>query len=302
MSYINNETLEYMIKSKEHWIRKDIEDYLNPTKVKELPLNPGTKSYKIGIIIPNYNYSEWLEKSIGSVLKQNYSNSEIIFIDDMSTDNSVEIAKRLIGNKGKVIQLKQKRLNGGARNEGYLHLSNDVDYVYYLDSDDWYIDDNVLYKINENLQGNPDVLFVGVGADINGALTQFILPNYNNMYDAILGWSGCYGKVIKKELAEKWLFPEGTLKEDRTQHYLICINMKSYRMLKEVVYVWNRNNVKSVTTERNVKWKASTIRNWADSYEMYELYKGKDIELDKILLNRYNECKLEVETGGDSQR
>lgn len=302
MRYINNETLEYMIKSKEHWIRKDIEDYLNPTKVKELPLNPGTKSYKIGIIIPNYNYSEWLEKSIGSILRQSYTNYEIIFIDDMSTDDSVEKAKRLIGNKGKVIQLKQKRLNGGARNEGYLHLSDDVDYVYYLDSDDWYIDDNVLYKINENLQGNPDVLFVGVGADINGALTQFILPNYNNMYDAILGWSGCYGKVIKKELAEKWLFPEGTLKEDRTQHYLICINMKSYRMLKEVVYVWNRNNVKSVTTERNIKWKASTIRNWADSYEMYELYKGKDIELDKILLNRYNECKLEVETGGDSQR
>ena len=302
MKYITNETLDYMLSTKEHWIRKDIENYINNNVVKELPLKPGIKSYKIGIIIPNYNYSEWLEKSIGSVLRQSYTNYEIIFIDDMSTDDSVEIAKRLIGNKGKVIELKQKRLNGGARNEGYLHLSEDVDYVYYLDSDDWYIDNDVLYRINENLQGEPDVLFVGVGTDINGALTQFSLPNYSNKYNAILGWSGCYGKVIKKELAMRCLFPEGTLKEDRTQHYLVCMNMKSYRTLKEVVYIWNRNNTKSVTTERNVKWKASTIRNWADSYEMYELYKGKDIEFDKILLNRYNECKLEVETGGDSQR
>lgn len=300
MRYINNETLDYMLRSGEHWIRKDIENYIECNVVKELPLKPGTKSYKIGIIIPNYNYSEWLDKSIGSILNQTYSNYEIIFIDDMSTDNSYEKAKQLIGNKGKAIKLKQRRYNGGARNEGYLYLS-DVDYVWYIDSDDW-IPLNALETINQNLQGNPDVLFVGIGTDIRGINASYYVPDYKDKYEAIKGWSGSSGKVIKKDLAIKCLYPEGTLKEDRTQHYKVCIEMNSYRCIREILYYWNRNNTKSVTTERNIKWKSDTIRNWADSVEMYETYKGKDIKIDEILLARVENCKNEVLNNEDSQQ
>lgn len=300
MRYINNETLDYMLRSGEHWIRKDIENYIEGNVVKELPLKPGTKQYKIGIIIPNYNYSEWLDKSIGSILNQTYSNYEIIFIDDMSTDNSYEKAKQLIGNKGKAIKLKQRRYNGGARNEGYLYLS-DVDYVWYIDSDDW-IPLNALEIINQNLQGNPDVLFVGLGTDIRGINASYYVPDYKDKYEAIKGWSGSSGKVIKKDLAMKCLYPEGTLKEDRTQHYKVCIEMNSYRCIREILYYWNRNNTKSVTTERNIKWKADTIRNWADSVEMFETYKGKDIKIDEILLARVENCKNEVMNNEDSQQ
>ena len=300
MRYINNETLDYMIRSGEHWIRKDIENYIEGNAVKELPLKPGTKQYKIGIIIPNYNYSEWLDKSIGSILNQTYPNYEIIFIDDMSTDNSYEKAKQLIGNKGKAVKLKQRRYNGGARNEGYLYLS-DVDYVWYIDSDDW-IPLNALETINQNLQGNPDVLFVGIGTDIQGINASYYIPDYKDKYEAIKGWSGSSGKVIKKDLAIKCLYPEGTLKEDRTQHYKVCIEMNSYRCIREILYYWNRNNTKSVTTERNIKWKADTIRNWADSIEMYETYKGKDIKIDEILLARVENCKNEVMNNEDSQQ
>ena len=50
------------------------------------------KNHKIGIIIPNYNYEHTIEKCLTSILNQTYKNYEIIFVDDMSTDNSVEIA------------------------------------------------------------------------------------------------------------------------------------------------------------------------------------------------------------------
>ena len=293
--------LDEILKTGKYWIDKDYFNYINGIDVKELPDTTGNKQYKIGIIVPNYNNEQWLRKSLGSITSQRYKNYEIVFIDDMSTDNSVKIAKEYTD---KVIELKQKRYNGGARNEGYLHLSEDVDYVYYVDSDDWLIDSNVLARINANLQGNPDVLFVGVGADINGIVTSFTIPKYNDRYQAILGWSGCYGMVVKKELATKQecLFPEGTLKEDRTQHYRVCINMKSYKCLQEIVYIWNRNNTNSVTTIRNIKWKADTIRNLADSVEMYETYKGQDNKLDQILLTRISNCKQEIENKGDSQQ
>ena len=266
---------------------------------------PPIKDHKIAIIIPNYNYEHTVEKCLTSILEQTYKNYEIIFVDDMSTDNSVKIAKSLLKAPHKVIQLKQKRLNGGARNEAYLHLSKDVDYVWYVDSDDWLYDKNSLEKININLRMEPDVLFVGLAEyDGNMMINDSRIPTYFDKYEAIEGWSGSSGKVIKKELAirQECLYDEGTLKEDRNHHFKICINMKEFAVLSEPVYVWNRTNTKSVTTIRDeVVWGTSTIRHYADTLKLYLTYKGKDERLDSIMKKRVKLTKNEVKNGGDAQ-
>lgn len=302
-----NESLEELIKTGKHCIHKDYYNYLHGINITEQTIKENNliKCYKIGIIIPNYNYSKWLHKCLGSILNQNYNNYEVILIDDMSTDNSVDIAKEYIDKMNiKIIELKQKRLSGGARNEGYLYLSDDVDYVWYMDSDDWLRDSNVLKVVNDNLQSFPDVLFVGLSADINGIPSCYYMPDYKDKYSAIKGWSGSSGKVIKKELAtrQECLYKEGTLKEDRTQHYKICIYMNSFKCLKDNVYIWNRNNKKSVTTTRTKNWKVDTIRNYADALELYNTEKGKDSMIDQILMNRVIECENELKADGDSQR
>lgn len=266
---------------------------------------PDFVNYKIGIIIPNYNYEHTIEKCLNSVLNQTYTNYEIIFVDDMSTDNSVKIATQLLKTPHKVIQLKQKRYNGGARNEGYLHLSNDVDYVYYVDSDDWLYDKYALENINKKLQTKPDVLFVGIANYKNGKTKICDIPDYKNKYEAIAGWSGSCGKVIKKRLAtrQECLYNEGTLKEDKNQHCKICIHMKSFMLLKKPVYVWNKENRKSVTTIRTINpiWKTSTIRHYADTMELYLKEKGKDEKIDKFLKTRLDMCKKEILDGKDRQ-
>lgn len=301
-----DEPLDYLIGTGLHCLHKDYVEYLTGTKIENVVQTaPEKRNYKIGIIIPNYNYSEWIDKCLTSFINQTYKNFEIIFVDDMSTDDSVKIAKTFEDRIDiKIIELKQKRYNGGARNEGYLHLSDDVDYVWYVDSDDWLKDNRVLEKINDKLQGSPDVLFVGLAVDVNGIETSYYIQNYFDRYQAIEGWSGSSGKVIKKELAtsQKCLYQEGTLKEDRNQHYKVCLNMKSFKCLPEIVYIWNKNNAKSVSTERNAKWKTDTIRNYADALEIYELYKGKDAKMDSILMGRVVNCKNELEINGDSQQ
>ena len=75
---------------------------------------PKKKDYKFSVIIPNYNNGKWLEKCLGSVLKQTYKNYEIIFIDDMSEDNSLEIAERMIPDH-KILKVPYKKYNGGTR-------------------------------------------------------------------------------------------------------------------------------------------------------------------------------------------
>lgn len=265
---------------------------------------PPKKDFKIGIIIPNYNYEHTIEKCLNSILNQTYKNFEIIFVDDMSTDNSVQIASDLLKQPHKVIELKQKRYNGGARNEAYLHLSDDVDYVYYVDSDDWLYDEYALEKINNKLQDYPDVLFVGIAKQKNGKISIDSIPQYKDKYEAIQGWSGSCGKVIKKSLAtrQECLYNEGTLKEDKNQHCKICIYMNTFKLLKEPIYVWNQDNYKSITTIRDdVLWKTSTIRHYADTKQLMLSVKGKDKKIDEILEYRLKLCEKELKEGKDRQ-
>ena len=267
---------------------------------------PEIKQNKFGIIIPNYNYAEWIPKCLESIEKQTYKNYEVIFVDDMSIDNSVEIVNNYVDKLTniKIIQLKQKRLNGGARNEAYLHLSDDVDYIVYIDSDDWLLDENVLEQINRALKNNPDVLFIGMSDYKNGITKECFKPEYKDRYQALEGWSGSCGKVIKKELATKQecLYNEGTLKEDRNQHRRICIYMNNFELLQKPVYVWNKSNTKSITTIREkVVWGTSTIRHYADTMQLALSVKGKDEKIDRILQDALFKCKKELEEGKDRQ-
>ena len=52
------------------------------------------KKPSVSVVIPNYNYAMYLPERIREIASQTYSPFEIIFLDDCSTDNSVEVAKR----------------------------------------------------------------------------------------------------------------------------------------------------------------------------------------------------------------
>lgn len=301
----DNEKLEDLLELNMKCINKDYIYYADKNYTKFDISSIKRKDYKFGIIIPNYNYEHTIEKCLNSILEQTYSNFEIIFVDDMSTDNSVEIVNSINDERIKLIQLKQKRLNGGARNEAYLHLSEDVDYVMYVDSDDWLVNNKVLEKINNKLkEKTPDVLFIGMNNYRNGEETLAFIPEYKDKYEAFSGWSGSCGKVIRKGLATKQecLYNEGTLKEDKNQHCKICMNMKNFDLLKEPLYVWNRENYKSVTTIREkIVWGTSTIRHYADTKQLCLTYKGKDAKFDELLEERLRKCKEELLNGGDKQ-
>ena len=55
-----------------------------------------TSNQLVTIYVTNFNYANYIEQSIESVLAQTYKNFELIIIDDGSTDNSREIINRYI--------------------------------------------------------------------------------------------------------------------------------------------------------------------------------------------------------------
>src|SRR5690349_4880587 len=84
----------------------------------------------VTIVIPCFNYSQYLGKAIRSVQAQQYSPFEIVVVDDGSTDESATVAKRA---GVRLIQQRNAGL-GAARNAGLAAASGE--FVIFLDADD----------------------------------------------------------------------------------------------------------------------------------------------------------------------
>lgn len=113
------------------------------------------KNRRVSVVIPNYNNEMFLKKTISSILDNSYRFIEVIFVDDCSTDSSVEVVKKNFGDNPRV-KIYVNKENRGAyycRNKGIL-LSSGY-YVTVVDGDD-FIDKNKLeYEVNnlERLNG-----------------------------------------------------------------------------------------------------------------------------------------------------
>lgn len=90
----------------------------------------------ISVIVPIYNVEPYLRQCLDSIIRQSYTNLEIILINDGSTDNSGAIADEYARLDSRIKVIHQE--NGGlaaARNSGIEIMSGD--FVSFVDSDDW---------------------------------------------------------------------------------------------------------------------------------------------------------------------
>ncbi len=104
---------------------------------------------KISVIIASYNYAQYIEKAIISIIFQSYQNWELIIVDDGSNDNSVEIIKSYC-EKDPRIKLFQHEdgINKGLKETlllGIVHATGE--WIAFLESDDFLEPENLLKKI-----------------------------------------------------------------------------------------------------------------------------------------------------------
>jgi glycosyltransferase involved in cell wall biosynthesis len=112
------------------------------------------KNTVVSVIIPCYNHGQYLPQAIESVLNQTQQNTEIIVVDDGSTDNTPDVCKNYPGVK----YVRTNRLGlSGARNTGIRYSTGS--FLVFLDADDYLYPDalkiNLTYFFN-----NKEVAFI----------------------------------------------------------------------------------------------------------------------------------------------
>ncbi len=119
---------------------------------------PAEKYPKISVITPVLNRVGTIEKSIRSLLDQNYPNVEFLVLDAASTDGTLEILNKY---KDKIDYLKSAKDGGAnaAANEGIEKATGDV--ISFLASDDWF-EPNSLIRVGEAFIETPDADIVNV--------------------------------------------------------------------------------------------------------------------------------------------
>lgn len=107
---------------------------------------------KVSVVVPIYNAEKYLDTSIGTLLKQTYTDVEIILVDNGSSDKSLEMCHRYANNDNRV-QVAHTDDNigtGAARNLGVSKATGE--YICFLDADDWF-DSSLIEKYISAIDG-----------------------------------------------------------------------------------------------------------------------------------------------------
>ncbi len=144
----------------------------------------------MSIVIPVYNVENYIRECINSVISQSYRNIEIILVNDGSTDNSNEICKEY-DLKYPYLKLITKK-NGGlsdARNVGILNSTGE--YILFLDSDDYWDDNNLIYYLVQYIEKSPNIDYIFFRYKFYYQKKgKFIEPIFNIDGNKILGKTG----------------------------------------------------------------------------------------------------------------
>lgn len=173
--------------------------------------------YFFSVIIPVYNAEDYLKECVGSVLKQDFKDVEIILVDDFSTDKSGKICDDFAG-KNKNIRALHQPANLGVsacRNRGIQAAIGQ--YILFLDSDDYLLGECLggLARLIEERR-KPDIIIgkfiyrpeIGGGlsqdCDYDGAVINKgepddVIAHINGLSDSLSGFSGaCWRYVVRR--------------------------------------------------------------------------------------------------------
>lgn len=252
------------------------------------------KRIDLSIVIPIYNVEEYLEECLLSVYEIKGITTEIILINDGSTDNSIRVINQFLkkyDDKTLFINQKNKGLSG-ARNVGIEKATGE--YTLFIDSDDIITPEKVTFLVNYALKNRLDLVqtksktFAGkVNRELPVPSEMVKLP-ISNGRDYLLAY--CNSASVEKGdfRPEAWLsliktevffrdnirFQEGMYFEDELFTPNLILQCKRIKMLDLVFYHYRirPNSIMTTSNERHIKSKAMLVAEYYQVIQKHKFY------------------------------
>lgn len=273
---------------------------------------------KISLVIPFYNGEKFCEKIFDMIFKQTYKNYEVICIDDGSTDNTLNILRKIEKKNKQVKVFTQKNTGPGfARKLGFQKSSGDI--VLFYDSDDSLYDENVFETMIEIFKNqNPDIIFYDlivlsskekyISKVIENFDIQDKLFDINLLEDHLFKTNLC-NKIFKRKLLSDDMFYNGNNFEDAYTLLNYLQNCKKCYYSSKYFYVNNEilnpNSLTKTISPYKVlqvfdvlkKLNVSTRFRLLKEYKIFDLYcyQFKNLYKNRNIWTKADQIKVKKE-------
>ena len=251
----------------------------------------------ISIIVPVYNVERYLPRCIESILRQTYTNFELILVDDGTPDRSGIICDRYAEKDSRIRVIHKE--NGGvssARNAGIDAAKGE--WLTFVDSDDWISNDYLLTLTNLITEDDFDLVVGGVESrsinvssnkrdDISISIRN--INDHKNLEEIYLWefWGPCVKLFSTNKIIENRIkFPDGiAMGEDDIFVNRYLKYCEKIHITFNTIYFYNRLNEKSVTrnlsyfSERN-KWDEVYMDSFIEVFKAWSV--NEDFSLNMI--------------------
>ena len=243
----------------------------------------------ISIIVPVYKVEKYLEKCVKSILKQTYTNLEIILVDDGSPDKCGQLCDELAKTDDRIIVFHKE--NGGlsdARNFGVERANGE--YIGFVDSDD-YVSTDIVYLMTEAVKEfNVDLVscqhYDVVNNDVNPSIIRPSLGYYNReridsllkdkfLHDSSINLAGMtgflWGRLFKRDYMKSALEAGRDLIycEDQVALFDALCKIKSMYVMDKWLYYYIQHTNQATRRYNKFYW------------NNFELYFDRLSELDE---------------------
>ena len=223
----------------------------------------------VSIIMPNYNSEKYVEETINSVLSQTYQNWELLFVDDCSTDKSLELVRAFNDERIKIFQ--NETNSGAAASRNYALREAKGKWIAFLDSDDLWMPEKLSKQLEFMAENNYDFTCTHYSAenDDSGSSVVFAPKKDIYTYKEILKhcYIGCLTVMYNADKLGKIEMPaEAVKREDfacwlrilRSGTNVVCLheNLATYKIHTNSV---STNKVKMAKYQWNVYRKIEKI-------------------------------------------
>ena len=212
------------------------------------------KQHLISIIVPVYNTEKYLKQCINSILKQTYSNLEILIVNDGSTDNSDAVCRDYESIDKRIFYINKK--NEGLSSARQMGINKaQGKYFCTIDSDD-YVEINYIKNLYEKIEKeNSDICVCGIrehkGDQINlkGFESSIISPkkikkeDAENDYINLLkpyymsdSWNKMYRTQFVKNTNIKFTLDKTYNGTDLLFNHLLLLHLPSISVINDYLY------------------------------------------------------------------